>query len=178
MVLALGALLLVRQRSDTLSDQDQVEIQRAALLTLFTTRERAKQLVFWNDAQHLSPTIALLGESGVRVEAQQPDTSALAMPLPVHVETLATMERLFRESPDAWETWFMRYPASSGIIALTRPVLLAALDGGDDGAARAEVVVARTCGEHCHSAWRVTLQRTTNGAWRTRTVMPLPLPRD
>ena len=174
-VLALGVLLLLPRRSVALSGEDQVEIQRAALLALFVTREHAKQLVFWNDAMHLSPTLQLLGESGVRVVPQLPDTSALALPLPVHVETLATMEQQFRTSPDAWETWFTRYPSSSGIIALTRPVPLATQKDGDEHVA---VVVARTCGEHCHSAWRVVLQRTPTGVWRTRSVRPLALPRD
>ena len=85
------------------------------------------------------------------------------------------LERQFRASPDGWETWFKRFPASSGLIALTRPVLLAT---SANGLMRASVVVARTCGEHCHSAWRVTLQRTVDGAWRTRSVEPLTLPRD
>ena len=97
------------------------------------------------------------------------------MPMPVHLETLATMEQQFRASPDGWEVWFRRFPASSGIIALTRPVRLAALT---DGVERVAVVVARTCGEHCHSAWRITLQRATGGEWRPLAVQPLTLPRD
>jgi hypothetical protein len=111
----------------------------------------------------------------VAVDAQQPDTAALALPLPVHVESLATMEEQFRASPDGWEAWFQRFPASSGIITLTRPVRLPVLA---DGINRVAVVVARTCGEHCHSAWRLTLQRAPGGGWRTRTVQPLTLPRD
>jgi hypothetical protein len=85
------------------------------------------------------------------------------------------MEQQFRASPDGWEAWFQRFPASSGIIALTRPVRLPVLA---DGIERVAVVVARTCGEHCHSAWRLTLQRTLDGTWRTRSVEPLTLPRD
>jgi hypothetical protein len=174
-VLALGALLLLRLRPEKLGARDQASVQRAALLTLFVHREHARQLVFWSDAAHTSPTLALLGDIGLSLDAQQPDTAALALPMPVHLESLATMEQHFRTSPDGWETWFTRFPASSGIIALTRPELLPVLA---DGIARARVVVARTCGEHCHSAWRVTLQRTTDGAWRTRSVEPLTLPRD
>ena len=176
--LLLGALVfgaVVRQTPRTLSRRDTMAVQRAALLTLFVTREHARQLVFWSDTAHTSPTLLLLREVGLTLEAQPPDTAALALPMPVHLESLATMEQQFRASPDGWETWFTRFPASSGIIALTRPVLLATLA---DGRVRARVVVARTCGEHCHSAWRVTLHRTTNGAWRTRSVEPLTLPRD
>ena len=179
----LGALLLAAlvfgaagwRTPPTLSERDNMAVQRAAVLTLFVEREHPRRLVFWNDGAHLSPTLRLLRETGVALDAQQPDTAALALPLPVHLETLATMERQFRASPDGWEVWFRRFPASSGIIALTQPVLLAT---SADGRVRASVVVARTCGEHCHSAWRMTLQRDTGGGWRTLTVAPLTLPRD
>lgn len=159
----------------TLSERETMAVQRAAVLTLFVEREHPRRLVFWNDGAHLSPTLRVLREAGVALDAQQPDTVALALPLPVHLETLATMERQFRAFPDGWEVWFRRFPASSGIIALTQPVLLAT---SADGRVRASVVVARTCGEHCHSAWRITLQRATSGGWRTLTVAPLTLPRD
>ena len=179
----LGALLLGalacgverRRRPRTLSERDAMAVQRAALLTLFVEREHARQLVFWSDETEASPTLRLLREAGMALDAQQPDTAALAMPMPVHLETLATMEQQFRASPDGWEVWFRRFPASSGIIALTRPVRLPALA---DGVERLAVVVARTCGEHCHSAWRITLQRATGGGWRPLTVQPLSLPRD
>ena len=176
--LLLGALVLGavgRRTPRTLSRREATAVQRAALLTLFVDREHARQLVFWSDPAHASPTVLLLRELGLTLEAQRPDTAALALPLSVHLESLATMEQHFRASPDGWETWFKRFPASSGIIALTRPELLPVVA---DGIARANVVLARTCGEHCHSAWRVTLQRTTDGAWRTRSVEPLTLPRD
>ncbi len=150
-------------------------MQRAALLTLFESREHAKQLVFWNDGANLSPALQLLRESGVSVEAQQPDTATLALPMPVHLETLATLEQQFRARPDGWESWFARFPASSGLVALTRPVVLGSNAVGIE---RATVVVARTCGEHCHSAWRVTVVRDAGHAWRTRAVEPLKLPRD
>ena len=179
----LGALLLgalavgaARRRAPrTLNHREAMAVQRAALLTLFVEREHARILVFWHDGTHPSPTLRLLRAAGVAVDAQQPDTAALALPLPVHVESLATMEQQFRESPDGWEAWFLRFPASSGIIALTRPLLLAT---SPDGLVRASVVVARACGEHCHSAWRLTLQRAPGGGWRTLTVQPLTLPRD
>ncbi len=177
-VLALGGwllLLLLRRRTPALSERDQVSVQRAALLTLFVSREHAKQLVFWSDGANLSPTLQLLRESGVSVEAQQPDTAALALPMPVHLESLATLEQHFRAWPDGWEAWFTRFPASSGLVALTRPV---ALGANADGNERVAVVVARTCGEHCHSAWRVTLVRDAGRSWQTGTVEPLTLPRD
>ena len=176
--LLLGAVVfgaVVRRTPQTLSRREAMAVQRAALLTLFVTREHAKQLVFWRDTAHTSPTLLLLREIGLTLEAQPPDTAALALPMPVHLESLATLEQQFRASPDGWDTWFKRFPASSGIIALTRPVRLATLA---DGLVRASVVVARTCGEHCHSAWRVTLQRAVDGAWRARSVEPLTLPRD
>ncbi len=174
-VLSLGALVLLRLTSTRLSAQDEASVQRAALLTLFREREHARQLVFWHDATHALPAWQLLREAGLLLDAPPPDTAALALPIPVHLESLATMEQQFRASPDGWETWFKRFPASSGIIALTRPALLPV---SADGLPRASVVVARTCGEHCHSAWRVTLQRATDGQWRTRAVEPLTLPRD
>jgi len=175
LVLLLGALLLLRLTPTSLSPRDEMSIQRAALLSLFVDREHARQLVFWNDAAHASPTVLLLREIGLPLDARQPDTAALALPLPMHLESLATIEQHFRASPDGWETWFRRFPASSGIIALTRPELLPVMA---DGIVRASVVVARTCGEHCHSAWRVTLHRTDNDTWRTRSVAALTLPRD
>ena len=171
--LVFGAVALGTPR--TLNRREAIAVQRAALLTLFVTREQARRLVFWSDTAHASPTVLLLREIGLTLEAQPPDTAALSLPLPVHLESLATMEQQFRASPDGWESWFKRFPASSGLIALTRPVLLAT---SADGLMRASVVVARTCGEHCHSAWRVTLQRAVDGAWRTRAVEPLMLPRD
>jgi hypothetical protein len=159
----------------TLSERETMAVQRTAVLTLFVEREHPRRLVFWNDGAHLSPTLRLLREAGVALDAQLPDTAALALPLPVHLETLATMEQQFRASPDGWEVWFKRFPASSGLIALTRPVRLMV---PADGIERVRVMVARTCGEHCHSAWRMTLQRATGGGWRTLTVQPLSVPRD
>jgi len=184
-VLALGGWFTLRPQSPLLSDRDQASVQRAALLTLFVSREHAKQLVFWSDTANLSPTLQLLRDSGVSVEAQQPDTAALALRMPVHLESLATLERQFRAAPDGWEAWFARFPASSGLIALTRPVVLGETAAG---IARVAVVVARICGEHCHSAWRVTLardalsrdalSRDAGRSWRTVAVEPLTLPRD
>lgn len=175
-VLALGASLLLRLRPVTLSDAEQASVQRVALLALFQEREHAKQLVLWSDAAHLSPTLQLLRDSGVSVEAQQPDTAALSLPVPVHLESLASLERQFHAQPDGWEAWFTRFPASSGLVALTRPVVLA--QNPDSPGRDVAVIVARTCGEHCHSAWRVTLLRHQRGSWQVRSVEPLTLPRD
>lgn len=176
MVLALGASLCVRLRPATLSDGEQASVHRAALMALFDAREHAKQLVFWSDTANLSPTLQLLRDAGVAFEALPPDTAALALPLPVHLESLATLEQQFHAEPDGWEAWFARYPASSGLVALTRPTVLAE---SPDGAERVAVIVGRTCGEHCHSAWRVTLHRATaTDAWHTLGIEPLALPRD
>lgn len=174
-VLALGASLLLQQRPSALSDRDRVAVQRAALLTLFVEREHAQQLVFWSDSANASPTATLLRDAGVSLVNDWPDTAALALPMPVHLESLATLEQHFREEPDGWEAWFTRFPASSGIVVLTRPTVLTP---GADGVVRASIVVGRTCGEHCHSAWRLTLVRTSTAAWRTIRVEPLTLPRD
>ncbi|WP_411281063.1 hypothetical protein [Gemmatimonas sp.] len=176
-VLALGGWLVRPRplRPPALSDRDQLLVQRAALLTLFVSREHATQLVFWSDRANLSPTLQLLRESGVQIEAEQPDTAALAMPVPVHLESLATLEQHFRARPDGWESWFARFPGSSGLVALTRPVVLAA---PADRLERVAVVVARTCGEHCHSAWRLILIRPTGHSWQVQAVKPLALPRD
>ncbi|QJR37418.1 hypothetical protein HKW67_18830 [Gemmatimonas groenlandica] len=179
LVLALGAALLLRLRPATFSAREQAAVQRAALLALFDAREHAKRLVFWSDTTHLSPTLQLLRDSGVPFEAQPPDTAALALPLPVHLESLATLEQQFRAEPDGWEAWFARYPASSGLVALTRPTLLAqSPDGTQRDALSVAVIVARTCGEHCHSAWRVTLIRDRRNVWQVRAIEPLTLPRD
>ena len=174
-VLTLGVWLVLRLRPVALSARDEIAVQRTALLALFVSREHAKQLVFWNDRANVSPSLQLLRASGLPVEAQLPDTAALAMPMPVHLETLETLEQHFRARPDGWEAWFSRYPASSGIVALSRPMLLSTRADGDELVA---VVVARNCGEHCHSAWRVMLSRRSGARWQIRSVEPLTLPLD
>ena len=183
----LGALLLAasvlggracgardRARAPEPTDHD-AAVQRAALLTLFATREHAQRMVFWSDPVHESPTLGLLRAAGVPQVAAAPDTAALALPMPVHLETLASLESHFQRHPDGWEAWFRRFPGSSGLVALTRPIWLPA---AADGSARALLVVGRTCGEHCHSAWRITLARPVGAAWRTVAVVPIGLPRD
>lgn len=162
-------------KGESLSARDQVALQRAALLTLFVQREHVQQMVFWSDTASDSPTLQLLRTSGLALVAVRPDTAALALPMPVHLETLATLEGHFRAYADGWEAWFRLFPASSGVVVLTRPVRL---PPGPDDADRAALVIGRTCGEHCHSAWRITLARAVGTAWRTVSVVPLPLPRD
>ncbi|MDQ8160564.1 MAG: hypothetical protein P3C12_14265 [Gemmatimonadota bacterium] len=184
----LGALLLVVSvlggsacggrdgaREDAQTADDEAAVQRVALITLFVTREHARQLVFWNDRLHLSPTLRLLRDAGVPLVAQTADTAALRLPMPVHLESLTSLEAHFRRYPDGWEAWFRRYPGSSGLVALTRPTWLPA---AADGSARAALVVGRTCGEHCHSAWRLTLARHPGAPWRSVSVVPIALPRD
>ena len=98
----LGALLLAasvlggracgardRARAPEPTDHD-AAVQRAALLTLFATREHAQRMVFWSDPVHESPTLGLLRAAGVPQVAAAPDTAALALPMPVHLETLAS----------------------------------------------------------------------------------------
>ena len=159
----------------SLSVRDQMAVQRSALIALFVDRERAQQLVFWGDTVNPSPTLSLLRESDASLIGQWPDTAALALPMPVHLESLATLEQYFRANPDGWEAWFRRFPGSSGVVVLTRAELL---PDAPDGGERASLVVGRTCGEHCHSAWRVTLVHDSGTVWRIGTVAPLTLRRD
>jgi hypothetical protein len=93
--LLLGALVctaVVRSTPGTLSEREAMAVQRAAVLTLFVEREHARILVFWNDGAHPSPTLRLLQTAGVAVDAQQPDTAALDLPLPVHVGSTPLVE--------------------------------------------------------------------------------------
>ncbi len=164
-----------REHVNALSLRDESAVQRAALLALFVDREHATQLVFWGDTLHESPTLGVLRESGVSLTARWPDTAALALPMPVHIESLSTLEQHFRDFPDGWEAWFRRFPSSSGLVVLTGAERLA---DAANGAARAALVIGRTCGEHCHSAWRVTLARDASAGWQTVAVVPLTLRRD
>ena len=72
----------------------------------------------------------------------------------------------FRAHPDGWKAFWARYPGSTGVIELS-PVRLT-----DDSAA---LVVGRSCGEHCRTAWRVRLGRAGAG-WRVARVEFLPVP--
>ncbi len=176
---------------DDVSDADRAAIQRSALVTLFTQREHAQQLLLWTDPSHESPSLQLLRDT--RREARRetdravsranrtgrdsltastPTLAMLSLPMRAAAVTLADLEAHFAAHPDAWEAWFTKYPASSGIVALTEPVLRTM---AGERSPRASLIVARTCGEHCHSAWRVELRRDDTGRWRTLSVQPLAL---
>ena len=98
------------------------------------------------------------------------DPRALALPVPVDTANLRTLTEHFRVHPDAWRAWFARYPGTSGLIETTAP------RATDASAAVAELLVGRSCGEHCRMAWRVRVRRHPDGAWRTDSVISLRLP--
>jgi len=149
-------------------------IQRAAVSTLFLERERAHQLVFWDGLRVDAPTLSLVATRGDATDALPllvPDVPALSLPVPATVVRLADLEAHFRTHPDGWPAWFARFPASGGLIELTAPDIAPEVPG------EAVLLVARTCGEHCHHAWRVRVRRDARGVWRTHEVRPVAVPK-
>ncbi len=149
-------------------------IQRAALSTLFLERERAQGLVFWDGPRAQAPTLSLVAPRGDGTDALPllvPDLVALSLPVPATVVRLADLEAHFRTYPDGWPAWFARFPASGGLIELTAP------DIAPDRPTEARLLVARTCGEHCHQVWRVRVRRDDTGTWRTHDVLALAMPK-
>ncbi len=172
-LLLLGIRAARSLRDGDLSDAERAAIQRAALVTLFTQREQARQILLWSDRAHVAPTLQLLREThDDSVAASTPALATLSLPIHAETVTLADLEAHFANHPDAWEAWFAKYPASSGIVALTEPVPQPV---NADGLTRVMLTVVRTCGEHCHSAWRLYLRRDATGSWRTLSVQPLAL---
>jgi hypothetical protein len=76
------------------------------------------------------------------------------------------LDTLFRAHPDGWKAFWARYPGATGVIELS-PVRLT----GDSAA----LVVGRSCGEHCRTAWRVRLGRS-GAEWRVARVEFLRVP--
>jgi hypothetical protein len=161
-------------------------VLRATLVELFATREQAVAITVWRDPREQAPTLSAWGppwDHRDTLRLQVVDTTGLGLPFRVERTTLGDMERAFRDTPDAWDRWFVENPGNAGIVEVTRPRLM-----GDS----AVLVVGRACGEICRSAWRVTLEREQGGAsrgatsqgndrpadgWRVRRVDVLTVPR-
>ena len=145
-------------------------MQRAALTTLFLEREHAARLVLWRGPLADAPTLgALAGVDTLRTADVDP--RALALPVLVDTANLRSLTEHFRAHPDAWRAWFARFPGAPGLVEMTAP------RAADGSAAGAELLVGRSCGEHCRMAWRVRVRRRADGAWRTDSVISLRLPR-
>jgi hypothetical protein len=149
-----------------LSAADAAAVQRAALTTLFVEREHAARLVLWRGPLADAPALGGLARADT-LPAGDVDPRALALPIPVDTVGVRGVEAHFRAHPDAWRAWFARYPGSPGLVELTAPRAV-----GGDGM-RAELLVGRSCGEHCRMAWRVRVRRDAGGAWRTESAAPL-----
>ncbi len=149
-------------------------IQRAALTTLFVEREGARQLVIYLGARRDALTLGVLpgvDDASDSLALSAPDVTALRMGIPVTVLGVAELDAHFRAHADAWAGWFDTYAGSSGLVELTA----VKRDEADRNAAT--LIVARACGEHCRSAWRVTVARDATRSWHTRATDPLRLPR-
>jgi hypothetical protein len=145
---------------------DATAVQRAALTTLFLEREHAARLVLWRGPLADAPTLGLLPRADT-LPAGDGDPRALALPVPVDTANLQSLTEHFRINPDAWRAWFVRHPGSPGLVELTAPSRAASSDSV------AELLVGRSCGEHCRMAWRVRVRRASDGAWRTDSVITL-----
>lgn len=152
-----------------LTAADAAAVQGAALTTLFLEREHAARLVLWRGPLADAPTLGLLPRADTLPIADV-DPRALALPVPVTTANLRTLTAHFRAHPDAWRAWFARHPGSPGLVELTAPRGMAPSDPV------AELLVGRSCGEHCRMAWRVRVRRQRDGAWRTDSVVSLRLP--
>lgn len=160
------------------SPAESTDIARAALNTLFVDREHTRSVLLWTGSLADAPT---LGQQRLRmaitgsargagaVRLADLDTMGLRLPVPVVAVDPALLDAHFAAHPDGWDTWFRRFPGASGIVELSQPVRRPD--------ARVAMVVARACGEHCHSAWRLVLSTAPDGGWRVDSVIPLPLPR-
>jgi hypothetical protein len=154
------------------SGADAAAIERAALRTLFLEREHGQQLVLLRTTRDSAPVLGDV-DFPVTDALVQPDMRLLAMPVPVTVVTMHHVDSVFRANPDGWAAWYARYPVSSGLIEMTQPRMM--IDS--NGRLAATLIVARSCGDHCRSAWQVSVRRDARGTWRTELVVPLRLPR-
>jgi hypothetical protein len=153
------------------SGADAAAIERAALTTLFLEREHARTMTLLEAAREAAP---VLGDVPLTSDTLAvPNPRLLALPVPVTVVTRGAIDSVFRANPDGWAAWYARYPGSAGLIELTAPVV--GIDA--NGRLTATLVVARSCGEHCRSAWRVAVRRDGRGVWRTEGVEVVVLPR-
>ncbi len=161
-------------RAPALTADDILRVQRAALTALFLQREHAQQLTLWRGPRLHAPTLGeLTKNAGVAdsVPLLLPDTSQLQLPIAVHTVDLVMLEQFFQSHPTGWDAWYAKYPGSNGLIELTAPIL------NSWSRHEATLLIARTCGEHCRSAWRLTAQRAPGGEWHITKITALPLPK-
>lgn len=161
-------------RAPTLTPDDIVRVQRAALTALFLHREHAQQLTLWRGTRRHAPTLGELSENAAIADSVPlllPDTVQLRLPIAVHTVDLVMLEQFFQSHPTGWDAWYAKYPGSNGVIELTAPTLRAGSGN------QATVLIARTCGDHCRSVWRLTAQRAPDGEWNITVITALPLPK-
>ena len=139
-------------------------VQSAVVSLLFLEREQARSIELWADTTRAGPVFTSLG-----IRPSVPDS--LRVPartgVSVHRITADSMAAIFRGNPDGWEAFFRRYPASSGLVELSRVTF--------NGDSLATVTVGRSCGEHCAVAWRLVVSRGADGAWPLRKIEYLPV---
>jgi hypothetical protein len=142
-----------------------VDIARVAMKQLFVAREKAQAITLWRD-RTVSLTLGALPltDASPRVPL---DSAALALSLRTGVADQASMEAFFRTHPAGWDAWFEANPGNAGLVEVAEPLV------HDNDAS---VVVGRACGEHCRSAWRLTLKRIRH-EWVVQQVTVLPVPR-
>jgi hypothetical protein len=132
-------------------------VQRLALDSLFTGRERAQRLVLWATDAADGPALEALGPIIPRATMPRTiDVARLAPSLPARTMTEAAVAALFQKNPDGWAAFFRENSGSAGLVELS-PVWLTT--GGDS----ATTYVGRSCGEHCRNAWRASARRTSSG---------------
>ncbi len=168
------------------SRAESTRIARAALAALFVDREQTRSVLLWTGSLADAPTfgqprlrVAIAGgRSATRTGSTQGaadmrladlDTAGLRLPVPVIPVDPALLDAHFAAHPAGWDVWFRRFPGGSGIVEVSAPVRRPG--------AGVTLFVARACGEHCHSAWRLVLSTAPDGRWRVDSVIPLPLPR-
>ena len=133
-------------------------VQRLALDSLFSGRERARRIVLWATDAGDGPVFEALDSLIPKPPAPRAiDVARLGASLPARTMTEAALSALFRQNPDAWAAFFRENPAAAGLVELS-PVRVS-----PDGRS-ATTYVGRSCGEHCRNAWRVVASRAS-GRW-------------
>jgi hypothetical protein len=144
------------------------EIHRAAMVELFTVRERAQRLVFWRDPGTRGPVFSRLHADGSSAALPEPVAAAATGDLlPIDSVSLPRLEQLFRDAPDGWKAFFAQQPGAPGIIELGEV-------RHDSRSGTASVLVGRSCGERCATAWQLELRRAPE--WQVTAMRVLSLP--
>jgi hypothetical protein len=135
----------------------------ATLRELFLAHEHPRMLVVWAEPRDPGPVFAELGGDAVPERVAPP---ASVGGVPVVAVRRRELDALFGAHPDGWKAFYERYRGATGLVEIS-PVRTA----GDS----ATLVVGRSCGEHCRTAWRVRLSRA-GGAWRVTRVQFVAVP--